>query len=140
MNQRLKKIEMPLNWKLIEAKFIERPNRFLTRVKINNKIVDSHLPDPGRLKELLIPGAKVLIKHEENPKRKTKYSTQAVYLKKQLISINSWLPNQFVEFLLKNQCIDFLGGWHFVRREIPFGKHRFDFLLEKKRYSLIYRS
>jgi len=122
---------MLLEWELLEAEFVDRPNRFLTRVKYNGEVVESHLPDPGRLKELLISGVTLLIKKEGNPKRKTKFSTQAVYLGEQLISLNSWLPNQFVEFLLKRKSIDFLADWDFIRREIPFGKHRFDFLLER---------
>jgi sugar fermentation stimulation protein A len=69
---------MKLNYKLKEGFFIKRPNRFLTLVKLGDKIVESHLPDPGRLKELLIPGAKVLLKDENGKHRKTKFSTQAV--------------------------------------------------------------
>ena len=34
---------------LISGVFIERPNRFITLVEINGKIVRSHLPDTGRL-------------------------------------------------------------------------------------------
>ena len=80
-----KTTEMTIGYKFIEAEFVERPNRFLTRVRLYGEIVDSHLPDPGRLKELLIPGVTLLIKKEDNPNRKTKYSTQAVYLGEQLI-------------------------------------------------------
>ena len=120
---------MSLEWDLLEAEFIDRPNRFLTLVKYNGVIVESHLPDPGRLKELLSPGVTLLIKKEKNPKRKTKFSTQAVYLDQQLVSLNSWLPNQFVEFLLERKFISFLAKWDLIRREVPFGKHRFDFLL-----------
>ncbi len=132
-----KKIEMPLDWELYPAEFIERPNRFLTRVKFEGNIVESHLPDPGRLKELLLPHAKLLIKKEHNPNRKTKFSTQAVWLGDELISINSWLPNQFVHFMLLNQLLPFLNGFEFVKREITVGKNRFDFLVQQgkiKRY------
>ncbi len=62
-------------------------------------IVESHLPDPGRLKELLVPGAGLLIKKENGLNRKTKFSTQAVFSGDQLISLNTLLPNRFVEFL-----------------------------------------
>ena len=64
-----KRIEMTIGHKFFEAEFIERPNRFLTRVKLNGKIVNSHLPDPGRLKELLIPGARLLLKKENGINR-----------------------------------------------------------------------
>ena len=127
---------MPFGYNLLEAEFVDRPNRFLTRVKYNREVVSSHLPDPGRLKELLIPGVTLLIKKEDNPNRKTKFSTQAVYLDKQLISLNSWLPNQFVEFLLKHDSIDFFNKCDFIRREVPFGKHRFDFLLMRDKKPL----
>ena len=136
MKLALKNIEMLLEGELLEAEFVDRPNRFLTRVIYDNMVVKSHLPDPGRLKELLVPGVTLLIKREDGPNRKTKFSTQAVYLDGQLISLNSWLPNQFVEFLLKRKSIGFLGDWDFIRREISFGKHRFDFLLERDRKPL----
>ena len=70
---------MTIGYKFFEAEFIERPNRFLTRVKLNGNIVNSHLPDPGRLKELLIPGSRLLLKQENGRNRKTQFSTQAVY-------------------------------------------------------------
>ena len=93
--------EMNIGHKFIEAEFIERPNRFLTRVRLDGNIVDSHLPDPGRLKELLIPGARLLLKKENNQNRKTSFSTQAVYSGKTLIisSIND-LNNLFTFSLI----------------------------------------
>ena len=50
-------IKMKIEGPLINAVFIERPNRFITIIEIGGKKHKSHLPDPGRLKELLIPGA-----------------------------------------------------------------------------------
>jgi sugar fermentation stimulation protein A len=137
MNLPTKKAEMNLHWKLYEARFVERPNRFLTLVNFEGKIVESHLPDPGRLKELLLPNARLLIKKESNPNRKTKFSTQAVYLGDQLISINSWLPNQFVEYMVRNQIFPFISKWKFERREVKFGDSRFDFLLKNGKQQMI---
>ena len=126
-----KTIEMNIAHKFIEAEFIERPNRFLTRVKVNGKIVDSHLPDPGRLNELLIPGARLLLKQETGVNRKTKFSTQAVYAGKTLISLNTLVPNQFVSYLLKNHGLSFLMEWKFQKQEVTYGNSRFDFQLKK---------
>ena len=52
---------MKVKGPLIPAVFIDRPNRFITNIKIKNDIFQSHLSDPGRLKELLIPGVKLFV-------------------------------------------------------------------------------
>ena len=88
---------MNIKGPLVLGTFIERPNRFITLVKVNQKIVRSHLPDPGRLKELLIPGVEVLLRPASNQlKRKTKFSTIMVRFEGRLISLVSALPNKFV--------------------------------------------
>ena len=124
-------IEMNIRHKFFEAEFINRPNRFLTKVKLNGKIINSHLPDPGRLKELLMPGVKLLLKKEDGPNRKTKYSTQAVYQGKTLISLNTLTPNRFVSFLIKGNSLPFLDGWEYQKQEVNYGNSRFDFQLKK---------
>jgi len=129
------KIEGPL----MPATFESRPNRFMTKVNLNGIVVDSHLPDPGRLKELLFPGASVLVRPvpEDSP-RKTRFSTVMVYQGNTLISLVSALPNKFVkEGLLKNE-FPFLNSLSLVKAEIPYGKHRFDFLLNDKENSPFY--
>ena len=122
---------MTIGHKFFEAEFIERPNRFLTRVKLNGNIVNSHLPDPGRLKELLIPGARLLLKKENGINRKTQFSTQAVYAGKTLISLNTLIPNRFVSYLLNNHGLVFLQKWEFQQQEVSYGNSRFDFQLQK---------
>lgn len=122
-------MKMSLAPGLIEAEFVSRPNRFLSRVRIDGKIHDSHVPDPGRLKELLFPGARVLVEPKEGAQRKTKWATVMVYSGDELISINSQLPNRFVRFCLDNNLIPEFSGWHVKKQEYTFGKSRFDFLL-----------
>lgn len=49
---------------LILVKFISRPNRFTIKFKNEkNETELAHLHDPGRLKELLVSNADVLIKY-----------------------------------------------------------------------------
>ena len=120
---------MKIDFNFIEATFVDRPNRFLTRVRLNGNIVESHLPDPGRLRELLIPGCKLLLKEESGDHRKTKFSTQAVYSDKVLISINTWLPNRFVEYLINTNKLAFLKNHTLEKREVTVDKSRFDFHL-----------
>ena len=112
---------MKLNYRLLEARFIDRPNRFLSRVELDGKIVESHLPDPGRLKELLKFGVKILVKKEDGNNRRTQYSTQAVYDGKTLVSLNTLLPNKFTAYLLKEKKIDFLIDWNLIKKEVVLG-------------------
>ncbi|MFQ6605984.1 MAG: DNA/RNA nuclease SfsA [Fidelibacterota bacterium] len=129
--------DLRLPWKLIPATFIERPNRFLTVVEIDGQEHESHLPDPGRLKELLLPGVRVLVKRESGAHRKTRFSTQAVYLGETLISVNSWLPNMYVEHLIKGGHLPWLSEWWIEKREFTVQHSRFDFLLKKKSDGLL---
>jgi sugar fermentation stimulation protein A len=122
---------MKFKFSLIKAKFIERPNRFITIIEINGFQHKSHLADPGRLKELLIPGVDLLVrKFKKSKNRKTKFSTIMVNHNGQLISLVSTLPNNFVKRKLVRKKIPFLKNYKLVRPEIPLGKHRFDFLLK----------
>ena len=115
---------------LIPGVFIERPNRFITLVEVNGKIVRSHLPDPGRLKELLIPGTEVLLKPATNlDSRKTKFSTVMVRFEGRLISLVSALPNKFVKESIEKNILPMLKNYKIIRPEVPYGNHRFDFLL-----------
>ena len=130
---------MKINGPLLKATFIERPNRFITMVEIDGRVHRSHLPDPGRLKELLYPGAKLLVRPAKNgSNRKTKYSTVMVDYGGQLISLVSALPNQFVKEGLEKNQLPMFNGYSLVRPEIPVGRHRFDFLLKDPTKSNFY--
>ena len=122
---------MKIKGPLIPAKFVERPNRFITIIDINGIKYRSHLPDPGRLKELLNPGANLLVRPaSENSKRKTRYTTVMVNHNGQLISLVSSLPNQFVKEGLLKKELPMLKNYYLLRPEISVGNHRFDFLLQ----------
>jgi|TARA_B100000035_G_C20937676_1_gene525976 sugar fermentation stimulation protein A len=123
------KIEGPL----ILGKFVERPNRFIAMVQVGDEIVRSHLPDPGRLKELLITGADLLLRPApKGSERKTKYSTVMVRHEGQLISLVSALPNRFVLESLEESSLPMLTNYKLVQPEVSHGNHRFDFLLKDR--------
>ena len=122
---------MKINYPFFEARFVDRPNRFITRVDYNGSIVESHLPDPGRLKELLKSGVRILITKETGEHRKTRFTTQAVYYGDILISLNTLLPNKFTAYLLNHNKIDFLKDWIIYKKEVPYRNHRFDFHLKR---------
>jgi sugar fermentation stimulation protein A len=130
---------MQLIGPLIRGRFIERPNRFLTLVKIGNKTVQSHLPDPGRLIELLIPGAEVYVRKTPlKSSRKTKYSTILVVHNEEIISLDSILPNRFIADLLEKKRLPFYKQFVDIEKEVVIGSHRIDFRITDKRGKNLY--
>ncbi len=106
--------------------FIERPNRFIAKVKINGREETVHVKNTGRCKELLLPGVTVILEEGRNPERKTKYDLVAVYKEGVgLINIDSQAPNKVVhEWLMSKDYI-------LVKPEYTYDNSRFDFYMEK---------
>lgn len=84
------------------ALFVERPNRYLVVAQLQHsgETVRVHCPDPGRLRELLIPHAGVIVHVSRAdpltaPARKTAYDLRFVEHPEAgtLISLDSRLPN-----------------------------------------------
>lgn len=124
------KIEGPL----YDAVFLDRPNRFLTIIEIDGKVVESHLPDPGRLKELLIKGVRLRVRKvpDTAKHRRTKWTTVMVKCGKQYVSLDTNLPNKLVKKMLEKKELPFLKDWNLKKTEVTVGRHRFDFLLERQ--------
>jgi len=111
-----------------EGIFIDRPNRFIANVLVYGAKEIVHVKNTGRCKELLVPGARVLLEKSSNPERKTKYDLIKVYKGERLINMDSNAPNAvFGEFLRA-------GGLGFVpelvKPEYRHGDSRFDFYFE----------
>ena len=116
-----------MNYKnTISGIFINRPNRFIAEVEIDGKTEVVHVKNTGRCKELLLPGAKVILEVSDNSNRKTKYDLIAVYKEGLgLVNIDSQAPNKVVHEWLKTQ------GYSYIKPEFTYGKSRFDFYMEK---------
>lgn len=116
--------------KICKGKFIDRPNRFIAHVLINGKEETVHVKNTGRCKELLIPGADVVLEVAANPARKTKFDLIAVYNKDiGLVNIDSQAPNKVVyEWLTENSEI--FPDISYIRPEYTYGNSRIDFYLE----------
>lgn len=118
--------------RLIEAQFVERVNRFVCTVLLNGAAVDTHLHDPGRLKELLLPGAKILLREEHAPHRKTSYDMVGVYTGDILVSCDSRVPNQIVKQALHEKAISELPDYQTIIPEYTYGPSRLDFCLDER--------
>ena len=74
---------------IYEGKFLNRENRFIANIKINDKVHKVHVKNTGRCKELLIKNTKVYVQYVDKKSRKTKYSLISVYKNNKLFSITN---------------------------------------------------
>ncbi len=111
--------------------FIERSNRFLSHVKIDGKIEKVHVHDPGRLKELLYEGNRVLLKKVDSSKRKTKWDLLAAFYKNTPVFVNSMYHSRIAREIITKNLIPFLGNYDNLRSEVKLNHSRIDFLIEK---------
>jgi sugar fermentation stimulation protein A len=116
---------------IIKGKFINRPNRFLANVLLNDKIELVHVKNTGRCKEILTKGTTVILEKSNNPNRKTKYSLIGAYKNDVIINIDSQAPNQVVyDAIIQNKIQEFTDI-SFLKREVCYNNSRFDLYFEK---------
>ena len=118
---------------LLPATFLDRPNRFLGIVKIGGAHVQCFIPNPGRMKELLHPGAKVYLLERSSEKRKTRYNLVLVDFGGSLVSIDSMTPNRVVAEAIEAGSIPEFLDLTVEKREHTYGESRLDFLLRGKK-------
>lgn len=112
------------------GKLIERPNRFVAICEVGRSLVSCHLPNPGRLWELLTPSSDLIL--TENKKGKTDFTVVAVRTPRGPILLHTHRTNDLVQALLEQEAIPSLEGYSLVRREVQQGDSRFDFLLRDR--------
>jgi sugar fermentation stimulation protein A len=121
---------MEIQGKLCGGRFVARDNRFRVTVEIDGQRIAAHLPNSGRLTELLVPGRRVLLVERPGAQRKTGYDVSMVEMDGQWISVDARLPNDLVEEALRAGHVAPLAGYPTLRREVPYGRSRLDVLLE----------
>ncbi len=119
--------------KIVEGIFLKRPNRFIAQVLIDGKEETVHVKNTGRCKELLLPGAKIILEDcSHNLNRKTKYSLIAVWKGSMLVNMDSQVPNGVVFQAIEKGKIKGFEKLTNLKREVTFGSSRFDMYYERK--------
>ncbi len=83
-----------------------------------------HVKNTGRCRELLVPGARVLLEAARNAERKTGYDLVSVYKGERLVNMDSQAPNRIFREWAEKQ------PYTLVKPEFSFGDSRLDFYLE----------
>ncbi len=114
------------------AIFKRRLNRFVAEIEVEGKLVLAHVPNTGRMAELLLPGASVIVRRVQDPLRKTSYDLLFVYRKELLVAIDSKLPNQLLKVAFQDKKIPYFKEYDQIKSEVHYGKSRFDFSLNNQ--------
>jgi len=110
--------------------FVERLNRFAALVEIDGLTQRVFVPNSGRMKELLVPGARVWLQHYPLAHRTTAYDLVVVEHGKTMVCIDSRMPNRLLEKALTAGAIEGFAGFTGFKREPALGNSRLDFMLE----------
>lgn len=118
---------------LVPGIFVNRDNRFRVQVKVGDHVESVHLPNSGRLGELLVPGHKVWLAPadlDRNPQRRTAYDLALVQFAGRPVSVDARLPGKLVAEALHHGRLTGFEGYATVHREVPLGESRLDFRLD----------
>lgn len=122
---------MKFETKLIKGKLIKRYKRFLADIQLESgEVVVAHCTNSGSMKSCIEEGANVYLSPANDPKRKTKYTWEMIFINQNWIGVNTAWPNVLAYQAIKNNQIEKLKGYTYVKREVKFGDSRFDVFAE----------
>ena len=114
----------------LEASFLKRQNRFSVLVRLKGQAVAAHLPNSGRLGELLVPGRRCYILPALNPLRKTHYDLVLIETPNGLLtSTDARLPNQLFAKAFESTLLPEFENYSHLEREVAYQQSRLDFRL-----------
>lgn len=113
-----------------EAIIEKRYKRFLADIHLDNELIVAHVPNTGSMQSCWEKGQKVLISHNDDPKRKLKYTLEMTHNGKSWINVNTSTTNHLVKEALENDVIKELVGYKTIQPEKKILDSRIDFFLE----------
>lgn len=124
----------PFDEELTTARFLRRPNRFVVHAALDDgEQVRAHLPNPGRMDEILTAGRALGLEPADRADRKTEWSAVLARTPDEggWVSLVTTLPNRLVGAALSARRLPELADWEPERSEVPLGGSRLDFLLTR---------
>lgn len=123
---------MPMKFELptIKAVIHKRYKRFMSDIELpNGEMVVAHVPNTGSMKTCWEPNWKALVTHNDDPKRKLKYTLEMTHNGKSWIGVNTSMTNKLVHEALEQDVIKELVGYKNIRPEQKVLDSRIDFFL-----------
>lgn len=118
--------------RLLPGRFLGRRDRFTAAVAIGGLPRLVHVPNSGRLQELLHPGAAVRVRPAPpGAARRTRGDLCLVRHAGTWVCVDNRVAVPVVAAALGAGRAPGLSGWRVIRREVRVGRHRFDLLLRR---------
>jgi len=114
---------------LTHSTFKTRPNRFLGLAEVDGQVEECFIPNPGRLRALLLPGASVYLGKSEARARRTHWDLSLVDHGGVLVSVDSRVSNAVIKESIQAGLVPEFHGYRVDRHEPSFGDSRLDFRL-----------
>ena len=114
---------------MVRGRFVRRDNRFRVTVQVGGEPVAAHLPNSGRLTELLTPYRTCWLTEFDDPRRKTCFDLTLVEYAGVLVSVDARLPNHLLAEALAAGSLEPFRDYARFEREVRFGESRLDFRL-----------
>lgn len=126
-------LELRLDYELITGSFLQRLNRFMIEVAIDNRNVLAHLPNSGRLTTVLVPNTKVFLKkisQNRTRRRKSMYDVFAVKTRVSTI-VDTRFSSFLAETAVENELFKSFRGYRVKHKNFRVGNSLLDLKLEK---------
>ena len=108
----------------LEGRLERRYKRFLADVTLSDgTLVTAHCPNTGSLLGCKEPGSRVWLRDSHDPKRKLRYTWQAIRVGRGWVNVDTGIPNRVVFDALEAGRVPSLDDAVEARREVPYGKN-----------------
>lgn len=117
---------------LVPVRVVHRRNRFVIEVTLDNESTTPlalHMPNTGRMSELLVPGTLGMAVLDGGGERKTAGTLLLVQYAERWVSVDARMPNRLFEQALADRFIPSLHDYDGWRAEFPWAGGRLDFKL-----------
>jgi sugar fermentation stimulation protein A len=115
---------------LVAGTLLARDNRFLARVRVGGREALAHVPNPGRMTELMIPGRTVHLRPAPGGTRKTAWDLLAIDHDGLWVCLDNRFGGRLAGLALAAHAIDGLPPYRAVRAEVKSGHSRLDYYLD----------
>ena len=90
---------------IVTGAFVMRTNRFVIHAEIDGRMEICHMPNPGRMRELLFPGVKMYLVKSRDSLNRTAYRVIGVERDGEVILLDTSKCNDVAHYLVSHHLI-----------------------------------